>query len=195
MKRLRVVALALTLSACVSSNPRMVTPVVAPARVLAPAQAPAEMAALRRRLEQAATGAIPRAEVRWSAQPGDGLQLVLPTARVFATGSAQLRAEALECFDGIAQALRGSAAVVLHITANGDAGQSTDSSLGERRAASLAAYFDELGLDGAHLRHAGDTAPAAGVVTLAIRPVVAGSEVQAWMPPAPTASPDASGLK
>ncbi|TXH05040.1 MAG: hypothetical protein E6R07_05405 [Nevskiaceae bacterium] len=194
MKRIAAAALCLMLAACVAPVSRT-TPVVASARVLAPSEASAEMAALRRRLEQAATGAIPRADVHWSAQPGDALQLILPMARVFAAGSAQLRADALECFDGIAQALRGSGAVVLQIVVDGDPGEAADSSLGERRAASLAAYLDELGLDGAHLRHAGSAGPETGVVMLTIRPVVAGAEAQAWMPPAPAASREPGGLK
>lgn len=110
----------------------------------------------------------------------------------FDAGDAQLRAATLDILARLKPAVMQHDGVVIHVIAcNGKPGDNArGTSLGERRAASVASYLAGLGVSGARLRYEGRAVPgqcgsglAAHALALVFKPVIAGREQQAWMPP------------
>jgi outer membrane protein OmpA-like peptidoglycan-associated protein len=119
-------------------------------------------------------------------QLADGsIRLQSPGAVSFDAGSAQLRPSALNAYARIAQVVTGDGRTVVHVIAGGDDAIQAEfeQSLTERRAATVAAYLGEQGIDGARLRFEGSAATDQRALVLIIKPVVAGQEAQAWIPP------------
>lgn len=118
----------------------------------------------------------------------------------FGPGSAQLRAPVLALYAEIGEVLKGAPSVVTHVLAHGDAATTAEpwTDLTARRAAAVESYLVARGVPPTRLRAEGRGAaePAtadagAGSVNrrieLVLKPVVAGQEAEAWMPPPATA--------
>lgn len=119
-------------------------------------------------------------------QLADGsIRLLASTASGFETDSAELRPLALDDLDRLARVVRKFDKTIVHVLANGrDAKTVTFSqSLSDRRAAALAAYLDEQGVDNTRLRSEGASKLQPGILQIVIKPIITGMEAQAWMSP------------
>jgi outer membrane protein OmpA-like peptidoglycan-associated protein len=177
-------ALALALAACSpaklsSSLPSPGAPasyVGAPVTALAPEAVKRALAQIEDELEDLDAG-VP---LQLS---GDGTTLTarFGAAESFADGSAELRPEALLAYAGLARVLSARADSVAHIRVLGEAAPEPATGLPARRAASVQAYLAARGVPGTRLRAQGGEG--AGTVEVLIRPIVAGRESEAWVPP------------
>jgi outer membrane protein OmpA-like peptidoglycan-associated protein len=188
-KPLRLAALALGagLGACSGGKLTSTLPppgapasyVGASAGVLAPAAVEPELAALEKELGALAgrRAAVPLQLSR----EGAALRLSFGAQQSFAPGAAELEPAALSAYAGLARALAARPGTVAHIRVTGEAAPEPAIALPARRAASLQAYLAMRGVPGTRLR--ADGAEGAGTVEVVIKPVVAGSEAEAWVPP------------
>lgn len=165
-----------------SSLPEAAAPVSfvgAPAGALAPAAVDPELDALQAQIKGlAGRGApVPLALARESA----GLKLSFGADESFTPGSAELRPAALSAYAGLARALATRPGVVAHVRVSGEASPEPETSLPARRAASLRSYLAARGVPGTRLRVHG--AAGAGAVEVLIKPIIAGREAEAWVPP------------
>lgn len=113
--------------------------------------------------------------------------LALPASGLFEAGAAQLRGGALESCAAIAEAFNRHPGGVLHLLVSGghDSDLEPAIRLAARRANSLHAALRAAGVPASRLRAEGRE-PAAGAgesIRLLLRPVVRGSEPEAWTPP------------
>jgi len=165
-----------------SSLPAAAAPasyVGAQAGVLAAAAVDDELAALEDELDGLAGRRAP-VPVRLSRE-GGALKLGLGAGESFAAGGAELRAAALATYAGLARALAARQGTVAHIRVLGEAAAEPSTSLAARRAASLEAYLAAHGVPGTRLRAHG--AAGAEAIEILIKPIVAGREAEAWVPP------------
>jgi outer membrane protein OmpA-like peptidoglycan-associated protein len=189
VRRAALLALATGLGACsggklTSTLPPPAAPasyVGASAGLLAPAAVEPELAALEKEL-----GALAGRRVAVPlelSREGATLKLSFGAQESFAPGSAQLEPAALAAYAGLARALAARPGTVAHIRVTGDAGAASEpeSALAARRATSLQAYLAMRGVPGTRLRANG--AEGAGTVEVLIKPIVAGNEAEAWVPP------------
>jgi flagellar motor protein MotB len=133
------------------------------------------------------------------ARTGPVLRLRVGAPESFAPDGAQLRPEALLFYAEVAEVLRAAPSFVLHVIGHGDdaPGEEPATGLSSRRAATVASYLRSRGASAARLRAEGraareplvaasDAGAAANRrIELVFRPVVAGAEPAAWMPPEP----------
>lgn len=169
-----------------------------PTATLMPATGDSDWLALRAQLD----GLVAANQTPVPAQllPGiDGvLRLRAGSDESFEPGTAQLKPAALAFYAQVASVLRGYGPAVLHVVVHGDVATDEEPSLdlSARRAASLQNVLIGAGAPAARLRAEGradrepatDGANAAEAnrrVDLVFRPVIAGREPEAWMPPAP----------
>lgn len=180
------------LSSSLPASAPVVSYVGAQAGVLTPG--PGQAAAidgLQRDLEQAAQGvrAIP---VEFS-RDGGALRVRVGADASFGPDSAQLETGALQLYAALAQVLARRPGTVAHILVHGEvASAELPTDLTARRAASLRAYFAARGVPETRLRAEGrgstqrltpDGSVANRRVELVLRPIVAGQEATAWVPP------------
>ncbi|PTU31061.1 OmpA family protein [Stenotrophobium rhamnosiphilum] len=121
-----------------------------------------------------------------STQLSDGsIRLQIPSKFAFDTNSAELRPVALDVCAKLARIAQEYNKTVLHIVVSGRDAKPIEfsQSLSDRRAAALAAYMSEQGLDETRLRDEGATSDKNGALIFLIKPVVAGAEPQAWASP------------
>ena len=121
-----------------------------------------------------------------AAQLTDGsIRLQTTSKFAFDTSSAELRPVALDLFAKLARIAHEYNKTVLHIVVSGRDAKPVEfsQSLSDRRAAALAAYMSEQGLDETRLRDEGATSDKNGALIFLIKPVVAGAEPQAWVSP------------
>lgn len=170
-----------------------------PTPAVAPANLDAELVRLQRELERRLTGRDWGVPVQLSRGAGPYVRVRLGADESFAGAGAQLEARALLLYAEIGEVLKAAPGVVTHVVVHGDAPTSTEpwTDLTARRAASVRAYLAGRGVPETRLRAEGRAAgePAtvesgAGAVNrrveLVLKPVVAGSEAEAWMPPPST---------
>jgi outer membrane protein OmpA-like peptidoglycan-associated protein len=115
----------------------------------------------------------------------DGLTLRFGAAETFG-GTAQLEPAALAVYAELAAILGARPGTVAYIVVRGDpALPSSDAAVGlpARRAASLQAYLAARGLPGTRLRAEGRADASAETVEVLIKPILAGREPDAWIPP------------
>ncbi len=191
MRRFGFWLLALGLAGC--SAPRLtstlpvasapVSYVGAQAGVIASGAVEAELKALERALDDLGGW---RAKVPLKvSRDGELLRLRLGEAESFAPGSAELKPAALKLYAGLARVLAERPGTVAHIRVHGDATPEPSIGLAARRAASVQAYLAARGVPGTRLRVEGrESAPAAAAVEVLLKPIVAGREAEAWVPPA-----------
>jgi outer membrane protein OmpA-like peptidoglycan-associated protein len=113
------------------------------------------------------------------------LVLRFGAAESFGTAGAQLAPAALAAYAELARVLASRPGTVAHIVVRGDAGlPSSELALGlpARRAASLQAYLSARGVPGTRLRAEGRPDEVDSVEVL-VKPIVAGREAEAWIPP------------
>lgn len=108
------------------------------------------------------------------------LKLTLGAAESFAAGDAELLPAALATYAGLARALAQPGTVV-HVRVLGEVTPEPAAGLAARRAASVQAYLAARGVPGTRLRAQG--VEGAGAVELLVKPIVAGREAEAWVPP------------
>lgn len=140
---------------------------------------------LNARLRAAAAALGADSRLRWLPR-ADGLPCLRLDGAAFRAGSGELDAASLSSLDSIAQVLTHSGAYVVHVLGErGDeAGTAPGSELGERRAAAVAAVLSRLGVPDARLRALSREQPgSSGGVLLIVKPVIAGQEPEAWVPP------------
>lgn len=128
----------------------------------------------------------------------DTLKIGIASDASFDLGSAQLKPEALNTYGKIGAVLKTYDKTVIHIVGHTDSSGSTslNQSLSESRAASVATYLQNLGLDASRVRTEGRgerellVKTADGVkelrnrrVDIIIKAVVEGREQDAWTPP------------
>ena len=200
MKRLFAVA-ALALGGCTTLESTLVA---APAASLVGLATPAvalagvdaELTRLQGELERRVARRDWGVPLQLSRSPEAQLRLRLGADESFDPGTAQLRAEALALYAEIGAVLRAAPAVT-HVLVHGDAvpdDPATD--LTARRAASVLNYFVTQDLLPTRLRAEGRGAaepatvePDAGAVQrrveLVVKPIIAGHEAEAWLPPKP----------
>jgi outer membrane protein OmpA-like peptidoglycan-associated protein len=155
-----------------------------------------EQAELERRLS-AQAWTVP---VQIGRTPEGFLRVRFGADESFAPDDAQLQASALLPYTETAGVLKQWPATVIHVLAHGAEGQADEPStdLTARRAASVLSYLGSRGLPPTRLRAEGrgpreplaiERGDAANRrVELVVRPVIAGREREAWMPPAPDAA-------
>lgn len=117
---------------------------------------------------------------------GGTLMLRFGAAESFGGTGAQLQPAALTAYAALARVLAARPGTVAHIVVRGDAGlPSSELALGlpARRAASLQAYLATRGVPGTRLRAEGRTDAEAEAVEVLLKPIVAGREPEAWIPP------------
>jgi len=117
---------------------------------------------------------------------GDTLLLRFGAAESFAGSGAQLQPAALAAYAELARILSSRPGTVAHIVVRGDAGvPSSEPALGlpARRAASLQAYLATRGVPGTRLRAEGRADAGAEAIEVLLKPIVAGREAEAWVPP------------
>lgn len=152
-------------------------------------QATALQADLVQRLSSAA--GVP---VQVGRTPEAFVRVRLGADEAFEAGTAQLQPRALLVCAEIASALGAAPASVVHVLVHSaDPEAEPATALTARRAASVQSYLLARGLPAARLRAEGrggreplspDVADAAnGRIELVIKPVLAGAEAQAWIPP------------
>jgi outer membrane protein OmpA-like peptidoglycan-associated protein len=151
----------------------------AQAGVLAAAAVGPELEALEDELDGLAGRRAP-VPLRIS-RDGEVLKLGLGAADSFAPGSGELRAAALATYAGVARVLARRPGTVAHVRVLGEAASEPSAGLPARRAASLEAYLVAQGVPGARLRAQG--AVGADAVEVLIKPIIAGREAEAWVPP------------
>lgn len=128
----------------------------------------------------------------------DTLKVGIASDASFDVGSAQLKPEALNTYGKIGQILKGYDKTVIHIVGHTDSSgsDSLNQTLSENRAASVATYLQNLGVDPSRIRTEGrgkrepiapnDTAANKAKnrrVDIVIKAVVEGREQDAWTPP------------
>jgi outer membrane protein OmpA-like peptidoglycan-associated protein len=201
MKRLALVA-ALGLGGCAAGleSTLVAAPAASVVGVATPAVAltgvDAELTRLQAELERRVAGRDWGVPLQLSRSPEAHLRVRLGADESFDPGTAQLRITALALYAELAAALRG-APVVTHVLVHGDvAGSEPATDLTARRAASVLNYLATQQLVPTRLRAEGRGAsePAtieanAGAVQrrveLVVKPIIAGHEAEAWLPPLP----------
>lgn len=190
MSRARLVLglLPLALGACsagklTSSLPAAGLPpsyVGAKAGVLAPEAVEPALQALEEELDDLGGRRAP-VPLRVAREPGM-LRLSLGARESFASGDAELRPAALATYAGVARALA-RPGTVAHVRVMDEAAADPEPATGlaARRAASVQAYLAARGVPGTRLRAQG--LEGASAVEVLIRPIVAGREAEAWVPP------------
>lgn len=128
----------------------------------------------------------------------DTLKIGIASDASFDLGSSQLKPEALNTYGKIANILKSYDKTVIHIVGHTDSSGSDalNQTLSENRAASVATYFQNLGVDSSRIRTEGRgerellVKTADGVkearnrrVDIVIKAVVEGREDSAWTPP------------
>lgn len=149
----------------------------APAGALAPEAVEPELDALQAQFKGLAGRGVPLRLAR----EGTGLKLNFGADESFTPGSAELRPAALSAYAGLARALAARPGMVAHVRVLGDASPEPETSLPARRAASLESYLSARGVPGTRLRAHG--AAGATAVEVLVKPIVAGREAEAWVPP------------
>lgn len=120
--------------------------------------------------------------------PESFVQVRLGADESFEARTAQLQPGALVLLSKIAEVLKTAPDVVTHVLVYGaDPAGEVAVGLSARRAASVQSYLLNLKLPATRVRAEGRVAQPR--VELVIRPVVAGREAEAWMPPAAAANP------
>ena len=117
---------------------------------------------------------------------GDALALSFGPAESFGVAGAQLDPRALAVYAELARILAARPGTVAHIVVRGDpALPSSDLALGlpARRAAALHSYLTTRGLPGTRLRAEGRADADAEAIEVLVKPIVAGREAAAWVPP------------
>lgn len=152
----------------------------APVSAMPPAAAEPELDALRAQLGELGGWGSP-VSVRIAREPGV-VKLMLDAGESFGDGSAELQPAALQAYAGLASALAGRPGVVAHVLVRGELGPVPETSLPARRAASIQSYLESRGVPGTRVRAQG-AAAARPAVEVTFRPVIAGREAQAWVPP------------
>jgi len=123
--------------------------------------------------------------VRLSRQ-GGALALSFGSAESFGGAGAQLDPGALAVYAELARILASRPGTVAHIVVRGDAAlPSSDAALGlpARRAAALHGYLTTRGLPGTRVRAEGRADADAEAIEVVVKPIVAGREAEAWVPP------------
>lgn len=128
----------------------------------------------------------------------DTLKVGIASDASFDVGSAQLRPEALNTYGKIGQILKSYDKTVIHVVGHTDStgSDSLNQTLSENRAASVATYLQNLGVDASRVRTEGRSKrePIASNSTkdgqkqnrrvdIVIKAVVEGREQDAWTPP------------
>lgn len=170
----------------------------------------AELARVQRDLEKRLAGrdwGVPLQLTRGGTEPW--IRVRLGADASFDGDTAQLQAAALMLYAEAAAVLQSAPGTVAHVLVHGDAVEDDPGAgLTSRRAASVLNYLASRGIAPTRLRAEGranrepaSLEPDSGAVNrrveLVLKPVVAGREADAWLPPAPTgcgpcaASPDA----
>ena len=180
------------LSSTLPASAPVASYVGAQAGVLTPGPAlDAAIDGLRLDLEQTtrAAGAMPAEYLR----EGDALKLRLPADASFGPDSAQLQAGALEFYAALADVLARRPGTVAHVVVHGEVASSElPTDLTARRAASLEAYLAARGVPQTRLRAEGrgsaqrltpDAAAANRRIEIVLKPIAAGQEASAWVPP------------
>jgi outer membrane protein OmpA-like peptidoglycan-associated protein len=202
MKRLGWAFAALAVASCAGPVKSTLAPPAAPADAVgvpapavgadaAEAQSARVQAELERRLMTRDWG-VP---LQVSRGPDGTVRLRMGADESFERATAQLDPRAMLVLTEAASVVRQAPASVLHVLAHGDdPGSERATSLSARRAASVQSYLVTRGLPPARLRAEGRGArepastqaadPANWRIELVIRPVIAGREAEAWMPPA-----------
>lgn len=169
----------------------------------------AELGRIQRELERRLAGrdwGVPLQLTRGSPEPW--IRVRLGADATFEGDTAQLQASALSLYAELAAVLQAAPGTVAHVLVHGDAAEEDPGAgLTSRRAASVLSYLatreiapTRLRAEGRADREPASLEPEAGAVNrrveLVLKPVVAGREADAWLPPAPTgcgpcaASPD-----
>lgn len=156
----------------------------------------AERVRLQRELERRLIGRDWGVPVQLSRGAEPFIRVRLGADESFAGGSAQLEARALLLYAEIGEVLKASPGAVTHVLVHGDAPTSAEpwTDLSARRAASVRAYLIGRGVPDTRLRAEGRGAGEPATVEsgaeavnrrveLVLKPVIAGSEAEAWMPP------------
>lgn len=120
-------------------------------------------------------------------QLGDGsIRLQAASAVGFDVDSAELRPSSLDTLARIAKVAQAFNKTTVHVLANGRDARTVafSQSLSDRRAAALAAYLNNQGIDDLRLRFEGAANAKPGMLQILIKPIVTGAEPQAWMSPA-----------
>lgn len=205
MRRVLTAAAALLLAACA---PRLTStlgdtslpaePFGEPTAVIQPAELDAQWQALRGQLDALVAGNVTPVPLQLLIGPDGALRLRAGSDESFEPGAATLEPAALAFYARVAKLLRGYGPAVLHVLVHGDVATDDEPSLdlSARRAASLQNVLVGAGAPAGRLRTEGranrepatDDAGAAAAnrrVELVFRPVIAGREPEAWMPPAP----------
>jgi outer membrane protein OmpA-like peptidoglycan-associated protein len=200
MRRVAAAALALMLAGCAGLTSTLPAAIPAASFVGTGAQAVPlaalddELARLQSQLERVASrgGPVP---MQLSRSPDAYLRVRLGADESFVPASAQLQASALMLYAEIGEVVRSSPAAVLHVVVHGDVpAEDAAADLTARRAASVQSYLLTRGIPATRVRAEGranrepaTVEPGAEAanrrVDLVLRPVVAGSEAVAWMPP------------
>jgi outer membrane protein OmpA-like peptidoglycan-associated protein len=172
-----------------------------PTAALAPEAAEAEMARWQQLLGQRIAGRDWGLPVQLTRTADALLRVRIGADESFVGDSAQLQPPALLIYAELADVLRQAPASVAHVLVHGDvswpAEPATDPTA--RRAASVMTYLLGRGVPGSRLRAEGRGAAepvtpdvAAGApespnrrVEVVVRPIVAGREAEAWLPPPP----------
>jgi outer membrane protein OmpA-like peptidoglycan-associated protein len=117
---------------------------------------------------------------------GGALALRFDATQSFGAADAELEPAALAPYAELARILASRPGTVAHIVVRGDAGlPSSDAAvaLPARRAASLQAYLAARGVPGTRLRAEGRTGADVETVEVLLKPILAGRETEAWIPP------------
>jgi len=180
------------LSSTLPASAPMASYVGAQAGVLTPGVTlAAAVDGLQRDLEQA-TRAVSGMPAEY-AREGEALKLRLPADVSFGPDSAQLLPAALEFYAALADVLARRPGTVAHLVVHGEVASSElPTDLTARRAASLEAYLAARGVPGTRLRAEGrgaaqrltpDASAANRRIDVVLKPIAAGQEASAWVPP------------
>ena len=201
--RLLLTCAALGLGACGGLTSTLPAAAPAASRVGAPAPAvtlaavDSELARLQRELERRVATREWGVPLQLSRGAEPYLRLRLGADESFDAGTAQLQVAALLLYAEVGAVLR-SAPAVTHVLVHGDAPEADAATgLTARRAASVQSYLLAQNIPGTLLRAEGRgarepataeaEAPAVNRrVELIVKPIIAGREAEAWMPPPPT---------
>lgn len=115
----------------------------------------------------------------------DGLSQIRINEDAFKPGSGELLPVAVDTLGKLAQTLQTTGGCVIHVLGERKPNQPAGGAdLGERRSTAVAAVLAQLGLPPTRIRAESRVQPgSADGVILVIRPVVAGHEEEAYMPP------------
>lgn len=156
-----------------------------------------EYAAFRDTLQRRIVDGDLAVPIQLTQDPDRTLRVRLGADETFAPASAQLLPAALATYATIAGAVAAHPGVVTHVLVHGETGSAEPATdLTARRAASVVHYLATRGLAVARLRGEGrgtaepytlglDGAVMNRRVELVFKPVIAGREAEAWVPPAP----------